>query len=344
MRRWVILAVALCFLIPLAGLLATQRFHPATVSNISLSAKKIPFLTDARTILSPEDNRQVIVSGLDSLEIELSAGTRTLVDGSPVKATKLEVHGEPGTSCSFYRVRSSTFELTGAAMISLESPGAAERSSGNWFTLKSHGALHGTLTSRAHDGASRSAFSCRRVQVNGSPAETLEADLADSGGDLFFLTTAADSRLDFELSPDSRIGDSQIPIMSEVRFSEVDPQTAEEKTVLLKPPNGYKNEVSFDNLDKKVSLDDADLLVVDPASEFYLRQFTVKDGIQLSMHGHVREVKVGAGAGGLESRMPSLFDHLDSEKRLWLAIPAIAGVLLGILEKMGLLKKNESAA
>jgi len=343
MRRWVMVAVLLCFLIPAAGLFLAARFHPATVSNISLSAAKVPFLTGARRILSPEDNQQVNVTGLDSLQMDLSPGAVVTVDGRTLKSGRLEVHGEPGASCSFYLVRTSSFELTGPTKISLEVPNA-EDAPGAWFTLKAHGVLQGTLTSRTRNGRSRSGFMCRRVQVNGMTAELLETDLAAEGSDVLFLTTAGDARLDFELSPHSQIGDSQIAIMDEVRFADIDPQTGEEKTVLRKPPSGYKNEISFDNLEKTVSLNDADLLVVEPASEFYLRQFTVKDGIQLSMHGLVRDVRVGPGSGAMESRMPSLFDHLDTEKRFWLAVPAIAGVLLGILEKMGLLKKNESAA
>src|SRR5438270_2856158 len=109
MRRWVMVAVLLCFFIPAAGLFLAARFHPATVSNISLSAAKVPFLTSERRILSPEDNQQVNVTGLDSLQMELSPGAVVTADGRTLKPGRLEVHGEPGASCSFYLVRSSAF-------------------------------------------------------------------------------------------------------------------------------------------------------------------------------------------------------------------------------------------
>jgi hypothetical protein len=49
-----------------------------------------------------------------------------------------------------------------------------------------------------------------------------------------------------------------LPILKEIRFSRIDPHTSEEKTVLLKPPVGYKNEVSFEKLNKSVTINDAE--------------------------------------------------------------------------------------
>jgi hypothetical protein len=84
----------------------------------------------------------------------------------------------------------------------------------------------------------------------------------------------------------------------------------------------------------------ADLLVVVPQKNFYLRQFTVTDGVHLSLHGVLRELRSGPGAKALTTLMPSSFDHMDSMTRMYGAIPALAGLLLGILEKMNLLGKK----
>jgi hypothetical protein len=110
----------------------------------------------------------------------------------------------------------------------------------------------------------------------------------------------------------------------------VDPRTSEEKSVLLNPPP----HISFEKLDKKVTLDDADLLVVLPKRDFYLRQFTVKDGIHLSFHGVVADVRAGAGANDLETLMPSFFDHIDNLKRIYGVIPVLVTLILGVMEKM----------
>jgi len=156
------------------------------------------------------------------------------------------------------------------------------------------------------------------------------------GGDSIFLATSSDAQLTFDLTAKSEIGDTQIPIIDEVRFSHIDPGTLEEKTVLLK----NKNEVSFEKLDKSVILDEADLLVVAPKNEFYLRQFTVKDGVHLNLHGVARDVRAGAGASDLKTLMPSSLEHLDNVKRIYGIAPSIVGLILGILEKMNLLPKK----
>jgi len=104
---------------------------------------------------------------------------------------------------------------------------------------------------------------------------------------------------------------------------------------LLNPPAGYKYEVSFEELGKTFALDDADILVVVPKSDFYLRRFVVKDGIHLSLHGVVRDVRKGAGSSDLETQMPSLFDHLEHGTAIFCAITAVAGIILRVLQKMG---------
>ena len=155
-------------------------------------------------------------------------------------------------------------------------------------------------------------------------------------GGTVFLSTTLDSRFDLSPIQASQISDTQIPILSEVRFSDIPPGSSEEKSVLL-PPNP---QVAFEQVKSSVTFDPADLLVVIPGQRFYLREMIVKNGIELSLHGIVRDVRAGAGPQDLDTLMPSAFDRLSYSARLFGAIPAIAGLLLGILEKMGALGRK----
>lgn len=313
--------------------LIASRTHPSTTANIALNTEKISFRTNASHILGPSDEEQLLVSGIDSLRIQLSIKQIITIGGAAMQAASLEIEGGPSASCSFYQVRSSILELSGPSLLTL---GASSASGERSFNLKAHGSLSGNLTSRPGDADAKPGFTCTRVSVNGAPAVDVEGNLSPHGGDSIFFSTASDARLDFIFAAHSEIGDTQIPILGELRFSEIDPRTAEEKSVLRKPPP----EVVFEKLEKKVTLDDADLLVVVPKSDFYLRQFMVKDGIHLSLHGVVADVRAGAGVSDLETLMPSSFDHLDNLKRIYGVIPALVVLILGVLEKMGGLPKK----
>jgi len=337
LRRWIAWTIGSIWIATALAVLIAARVHPSTTANASLSVREISFRTDSRRILGPINEEQLLVSGLRSLRIQLNSAQTIRTSGPPIQATSLEIEGEPSASCSFYQVRSGGLELSDPSIITL---GWASTTGERSFNLKVHGSFSGNLTSRPSEPALRPGFACTRVHVNGAPAGNVEANFSPQGGDSVFFATSSDARLDFDLTAQSEIGDTQIPILGELRFSDVDPRTSEEKTVLLKPPPAYKNEVSFEKLDKSVTLDDADLVVVVPKSDFYLRRFTVRDGIQLSLHGVVRDVRAGAGASDLETRMPSLFDHLDNEKRIYGVIPALAALILGVLEKMGSLGRK----
>jgi len=57
------------------------------------------------------------------------------------------------------------------------------------------------------------------------------------------------------------------------------------------------------------------------------------------MHGLVRDVRVGPDPDAMEAACHH-YSITWIRKRFWLAVPAIAGLLLGMLEKMELLKKK----
>ena len=309
------------------------RIHPATTANLSVSTRKLSFRTTAGHILGQSNEEQLLVSGVSSLQIQFNRTQAIRIGGAPVRVTSLDGEGDSFSSCSFYKVRSGGFEVGSTAVITLE---VFDVSNARSFSLKSHGVLNDNLSSRPSEHGLMAGFECREMRVNGGRAGDVEGNFSPEGGDSIFIATPSDARLDFSLAGHSEANDTQIPILNELRFSEIDPGTSEEKSVLLKPAP----EVTFEEVNKKVILNSADLLVVVPKSDFYMRQFTVRDGIQLSLHGAVRDILTGAGASDLATLMPSASEYLDNAMRIYGTIPAIVGLVLGILERMGVLGKK----
>ena len=299
----------------------------------SVNTRKISFRTNASHILGQSDEEQLLISGVSSLQIQYNKPQTIRAGGASFQRSSVEAEGDSFTSCSLYLVRTSGFEVRGPAVITLE---VFDVSKPRSFSLKAHGVLNDNLSSLPGEHGLRPGFECRGVRMDGGSAVDLEGSFSPEGGDTIFVATSPDARLDFSLAGHSDVSDTQIPILGEVRFSEIDPRTSEEKSVLLQPPP----EINFEKVNKKVTPNSADLLLVVPKSAFYLRQFTVRSGIQLSLHGSVREIRVGAGARDLASVMPSAFEYLSNSMRIYSAIPAIAGFVLGILEKLGTLGKK----
>ena len=327
---WLIAGV---WLFTAAAVLIASRMHPATIANLTVSTRKLSFRTNAGHILGQSDEEQLLISGVTTLQIQFAAPRTVKAGGSPTSVSFLKVEGASLASCSLYQVRSSGFEVLVPALITFE---VSDASKGKSFSMKAHGLLSDNLTSLPADRGLSSGFECRGVRVNGGSPQDVEGTLSPAGGDSVFVATAPDSRLDFTFAANSGASDTQIPVLDELRFSEIDPRTSEEKSVLLPPPP----EILFEKVNKKVNANPTDLLVVLPKDRFYLRQFTIKDGIQISLHGTVRNIRAGAGANDLATLMPSAFDQLDSAKRIYGVIPAIVALLLGILDKMGGLPKK----
>ena len=332
-RRWLAWTIGGVWGATILAVLIANHTHPATTARVSLSVREFSFRTDARRILGPSDEEQLLVSGVGSLQIQLNRAQTVTTGGSSFQGTSIQIEGEPSASCTFYRVRSGGLDLNGPSIITLGVPSTAATKS---FNLKMHGLLSGHLTSRPSEAGLKPGFECTRVRVSGLPSGNVSTSFSPQGGDSIFFTTSSDAQLSFDLTAQSEIGDTQIPILDEIRFSHIDPRTLDEKTVLLR----NKNEVSFEKLGKTVTLNEADLLVVAPKSDFYLSQFTVKDGIHLRLQGVARDVREGAGASALTTLMPSSLEHLDNIKRIYGIVPAIVGLILGILEKVGLLPEK----
>jgi hypothetical protein len=126
-----------------------------------------------------------------------------------------------------------------------------------------------------------------------------------------------------------------------IRLAHIDPShPGQEKTVLLAPMSGQSNEILFERLSRTVRVDESDLLLIRPGPYFYIRRFSVDNGIRLSLHGSVHDVSMGAGPDDMRTVMPTLFDQLDNKSRVFAVVPAIVVVLLGILEKLGILRRE----
>jgi len=332
-RRWLAWTIVGVWIATILAVFIATHTHPATTAKVSLGVREISFRTNASRILSPSDEEQLLVSGVGSLQIQLNSEQTVTSGGPPFRATSIQIEGEPSASCTFSSIRSGGLDLSGPSIFTFGVPTAAGAKS---FNLKVHGSLSGHLTTRPGEAGLKPGFECTRVRVNGGPTGNVAASFSPQGGDSIFFATSSDAQLSFDLTAQTEIGDTQIPILNEVRFSHIDPRTLEEKTVLLK----NKNEVSFEKLGKSVTLDEADLLVVAPKNEFYLSQFIVRDGIHLSLHGVARDVRAGAGASALVTLMPSSLDQLDNMKRVYGIVPSLVGLILGILEKLGLLPEK----
>jgi len=269
---------------------------------------------------------------LSGNSIRLSFGATQSAVGN-----EFELTGMTGASCSFYGVRSSAITLNEQpSLVTLLVPDINSEGS---FAVRSHGSISGTLTSQEFSKDLPSGFICTRMVIRGIQEDKIEGEFSSAGDSIYFYTDP-DARLDFRSIQPSNLQDTQIRVINELRFSHVEPgRSPEEKTVLLDPPPGRKNEVSFERLDKVVGLSEADLLEIVPRSDFYVRHFAAKNGIQLSLHGDVRDVRLGAGSSDLQTVMPSLFDHLSEQKRFYGVIPGIVALILGILEKMKVLPK-----
>jgi hypothetical protein len=315
------------------AVLIAARIHPATTANLSISTRRVSFRTSASHILGPSNEEQLLISGVSSLQIRFNHELTIRRSGAAIKVISLEAKGDSFTSCSFYQVRSSGFEVRGPAVITLE---VVDVSNARSFSLRAHGLLNDELSSLPGEHGLQPGFECRGLRIGGGPPGDVEGNFSPGGGDTIFVATSLDSRLDFSLAGHSEVSDTQIPILGELRFSEIDPGTSEEKSVLLKPDT----EITFEKADKKITVDSGDLLVIVPQKNFYMRQFTVKNGIHLSLHGSVREIRAGAGVHALSTLLPSAFEQMQSGMRLWGAIVGGVGLLIGILERMGVLGKK----
>jgi len=261
-RPWVRYMVVCVWATTALAVVIATHVHPATTANATVNTRKISFATNASHILSQSDEDQLLVSGVRSLQIRFNESTIIQSRGKSSHTNLLAARGDSFTSCSFYLVRSGGLEVRGPAVLTLETINPTKSKS---FTLRSHGSLNDNLSSLGNQHDAHGGFECRGLHIsNDGPATDVDGDFSNAGGDSIFLATTEDSRLDFWLAQNPEIGDTQIPILSEIRFSEIDPTTSDEKSVLLQPPP----EISFEIANKKVTTNRSLLLVIIPQAAF----------------------------------------------------------------------------
>jgi hypothetical protein len=319
------------------------QLHPPTSVNASLRVKEISFSTDSPAIFSSENLNQFVISGVSSVILQ-GTGIKLDKDSQPQFDNQLTLRGNPVGSCTFYNVRISPIHFIGNPVLTLLWP----KNAGDLtFAMKSHGVIRGTITAQP-SAKLKSGFVCARMSAKEEQTVTVEGEFSDQ--DSIDFVTANDVQLNFRGTGDSDFEDTQIAVLDDMRFSHVEIQQAqgegvqrrqEEKTVLLPPAPGQSNELLFETVNKNVKVNDADLLTIRTDSDFYIRKFSVNRGIQLSLHGVVKDVSVGAGLRDLKSQMPSLFEELDGQKRTFTVIPGIVALILGLLEKLGVLPGRE---
>ena len=338
MRSWIIWVVACTWLATFLAVLILSRIHPPATVGVSLYTRELSFRTDANEVLSPMNEDQLIITRIAKIRVDGQKMRFSFDHGSPKVEDLIELSGLPGATCSFYLIRSSPITLSDRlSQITFWKPIPNSHSA---FAFKSHGSLTGSLTGQPSTSQERSGFSCTRVSFNNQEFRQIDA-MFQSPGDSVHFYTAADTQLDFRLSPASDVEDTQIPVLSTLRFSHVTPGSEpQEKAVLVPPPSGQKNARTFDGLDHTVEIPDADLLLIRPQSNFYLKRIDAKDSIEVNFHGNVQEVQLGAGSSDLRSVMPSLFDHLSTQKKVYGVVPGIVAIIFGILDKMKILPRG----
>ena len=177
-----------------------------------------------------------------------------------------------------------------------------------------------------------------QVTLDGSDVDRVEGVFSAGGSDSITFSTDLDGRLDFRGVTDEVVQDSRLQITAPVRFWQIGAQAdSKEESVLIHPSNGRMNEVSFTALGKSVPLNLGDLLLIAPTDAFYVRRFESLAGIQLDLHGVVRDVKVGIAPADLKTQMPSYFDGLDRLLKAFTPITvlvSLATTLVGLWQKI----------
>lgn len=338
--KWTIAAVWVCTVI---AVLVLSHIYPPALADVSLRVREISFTTNSQTIFSPANQDQFVVSGVSSINLPATSVEPDAIPQHRIENNELELQGDASASCTFYNVRTSSIQLLGNSVLTLLWRKNVGESS---FAMRSHGPLRGKVTAQPSE-RNKSGFVCTRIRGNDGHTGTVEGEFVHQ--DSIDFVTANDVQLDYRSTDDSDLVDTQVAILNDIRFSHLEVKQTQderpellpgEKTVLLPALNGQSNDVVFEVVNKNIKVNEADLLIIRPDKDFYIRKFSVSHGIQLSLHGTVRDVSVGAGPKDLKSQMPSLFEELDTQKRLFTVIPGIVALLLGILEALEVLPRK----
>jgi hypothetical protein len=332
-RSWVRWTIVATWVFTGATVLVLSLFHLPSPVDLLLHLKEVSFETDSSDLLGPSDQENFVISGVTNVSFQGSgvnlnaSGTHRMLRGN------VTLRGDMSSSCTFSKVRVNPIQPMNRSILTLLWQTQAD---GPQLAVRSHGSLNGSLTARPAQQLT-SGFSCIRVSLNGEPPADVDASFIRL--DAVSFSTASDTQLDFRNDGNIDFEETQIRVLSNLRLSHTEPGgPPRETTVLLPPLPGEKNTISFPRVNKVIEIGDADLITIRPTKNFYLKRFSVDRGIQVAFSGEARDVRVGAGPEDLRSVMPSIFDDFDNQKRLFAVIPGIVALIIGVLEKLGLLK------
>src|SRR5437879_6128974 len=119
-RPWIVWLVGSIWLGTTLAVLIASHVHPATIADISVNARRVSFQTNASYILGPSNEEQLLVSGVNSLQIQFNGPQTVTSGGTRMRVTSLQADGDSFASCSFYQVRSGGLEVRGPTVITLE--------------------------------------------------------------------------------------------------------------------------------------------------------------------------------------------------------------------------------
>lgn len=329
-RLWIKWTVAAVWLLTAIAAITLSLIHTPTTATVTLHVREIHFRTDPWTILDAADQIQFTVSGPARLRIASVP--------APGSVRELDLNAATGAaSCSFYSVRTGPLRLVKDTDIAILWPNNADADS---FAIRVLDPVSGNIFAK-HQGQNRASFVCTGVSDAINPSDTIQGDLSDNF-DSSFSTTGYAQLVYHELSTGSLGGN--VRVTGKIRVGHIDPTgTGEETAALLEPLAGQANQIVFDRFSRPLTVNTGDILEIVPDSDFYLRKIRVNQGIELEFHGTVKEIHVGAGAEQNENWMPSLFDLLDTKKRVFAVVPSIAAFVLGLLESLGMLPKKREA-
>jgi hypothetical protein len=332
-RSWLAWIIASIWIVTSVGVLTAYHIHPASEARATLKISEISFSTDASRLFDTTHDREVVASGLTSVQIR-GAGIRvTWRNAAEETLDNVNLRGDRSSTCVFYNVRGGGLFLSSPSRIALiwnrtnpTLPLGVESASPASMVLTSQPGKSGLTCAGVHSGENQE-------------TATLNAVFSEGGGDSISVLTSDDSRLDLGPYPDSQIQATQIPILSTIRFVHVNPRGNKEESVLLSGSSPSDvNQIAFPPISKSITLD-ADLFVITPGRGFYIKSISVTDGIHLTMEGPLLDAQKGPGGSTLSSVMPTMLDRLLNEKGAFAMVPSLVALILGILEKMGVIPK-----
>jgi hypothetical protein len=330
LRPWITWTIASVWVGTAIAVGALSLIHKSTTATLTVHVREVRFPTDPGTIFDPIDQHQFTIAGM--AEADISTG------GSAGSGATLDVKLTDGTSaCNFYNVRTGPLKLLAESEIVLLWP---KRADVNSFSIRSSGAISGTVIPMS-DGGTDSVFQCSDVEGGAGSVKMLKGSLS-TAFDSSFLTKGH-ALLNYHSMTNTLPGEQQVRVSGNMNVFHADfAASKEEKATLLEPLPDQFNQVVFDEFSRKVPLSVNDLVIVKPGADFYIRKLVIERGIQIEGHGTVNDILVGAGSQNYKSVMPSLFETLDRQKRLFTVVPSIVAFIAGVLEAVGLLPKKGS--